>query len=148
MIRSLLKLVLLLVVGILIYNYFLGTSEEKANSKAVFQKVKELGGEVGTLLKAEKTKYKEGKYDEALDKIGGILDNLKKNAKEFDEKYVDRISELDKQRQELERNLDSLKVHQPDESKPSAEKDQLNKNLESLLKDTQKLISEMETSQQ
>ena len=69
MIKSILRLAAILVVGILFYNYFLGTPTEKEQSKKVFSKVKDLGRDAWDLLKTEKEKLDEGKYDEALDKI-------------------------------------------------------------------------------
>ena len=61
--KSILKLALILVVGILIYNYFLGTDEEKQQSKEIFTEVRDLGKAAWGLLKSEKEKFDEGKYD-------------------------------------------------------------------------------------
>ena len=58
MIRSLLKLGLLLVAGILVYNYFFGPVEEKEQSKEIFGKVRDVGKDAWALLRTEKDKDK------------------------------------------------------------------------------------------
>ena len=108
MIRSALKLLAILVVGILIYNLFLGTDEEKQGAKKIVGEVKDVGVAVKELLKAEKEKFDKGKYDRAVEKIGSMLSNLQRNAKEFDENYVQRIEELERKRKALKENLDEM----------------------------------------
>jgi hypothetical protein len=43
--RTLLKLALLLVIGLLAYNYFLGTPDEREQSRRIVGKARELGAE-------------------------------------------------------------------------------------------------------
>ena len=152
MIRTALKLLAILVVGILIYNFFLGTDSEKENAKKIFTEVKDVGVAVKDLLKSEKQKFDAGKYDKAVEKIGTVLDKLKANAKEFDEQYVDRIEELDRKRKELEQDLAKYQDQQssggqeqftPKGGKDSAE---IKKELEQLLKETEGLVKEMESN--
>ncbi|MFK8114987.1 MAG: hypothetical protein AB8B91_22485, partial [Rubripirellula sp.] len=69
MVKTLFKLVLVLVVGLLSYNYFFGTAEEKERSRQVVAQVGELTSSVVDLLKTEKQKYDAGKYDAAFSKI-------------------------------------------------------------------------------
>ena len=57
MIRSLLKLIIIMVLGILVYNLFLGDTTEKENAKKVFSEIKEAGVAVKDLLKSEKKKF-------------------------------------------------------------------------------------------
>ncbi len=108
MIRSLLKLGLLLVVGILVYNYFLGTDAEKDQSRAVFKQVGGLAKSVGALVKSERDKFNEGKYDEALTKLGDVYQGVKKQAKYLDENVVKRLEAAETRRKELEKELDDL----------------------------------------
>jgi predicted outer membrane protein len=152
MIRTALKLLAILVVGILIYNFFLGTDSEKENAKKIFTEVKDVGVAVKDLLKSEKQKFDAGKYDKAVEKIGTVLDKLKANAKEFDEQYVDRIEELDRKRKELEQDLAKYQDQQsngnqeqftPKGGKDSAE---IKKELEQLLRETEGLVKEMESN--
>jgi hypothetical protein len=69
MIGFLFKIGLSLVVLLLVYNYFLGTPEEKSNSKEIISEVIHLGKSSWELLRTEKQKLSEGKYDLALDKV-------------------------------------------------------------------------------
>ena len=69
MIRSLIKLLFILIVGVLIYNYFLGTPEEKENAKNIFSEVKDVAVGVKQLIKSEREKFDKGKYDDAVDKM-------------------------------------------------------------------------------
>ena len=77
MLRSLLKLAFVLIIGILVYNYFLGSEEEKATSEKVFQQVKQVGKTVGDIVKQEKRKFDEGKYDKAFENLGKIYESMK-----------------------------------------------------------------------
>ena len=69
MIKSLLKLLVILVVGILIYNLFLGTDEEKQGAKKIVGEVKDVGVAVKDLVKSEKEKFDKGKYDKAGESV-------------------------------------------------------------------------------
>ena len=144
MIKSLLKLLAVLVVGILIYNLFLGTDEEKQGAKKIVGEVKDVGVAVKDLIKSEKEKFDKGKYDKAVDKIGTMLSNLKKSAKEFDEKYIGRIEELEEKRKQLKEELDSL-----DENAASVGKDgdtnAIKEDSKQLLKEIESLMNEMES---
>jgi cytochrome c556 len=149
MIKSLLKLVALLVIGILVYNYFMGTDDEKANAKKIFKEVKEVGVEVGNLLKSEKEKFDRGKYDTALEKIDRAFDNLKSKAKAIDENYLDKISDLESRSKELQNQIDRAeKENRVDSTENGVETEKLKKDLDDLLERTRRLVEEMETKQQ
>ena len=107
MIKTLLKLGILLAIGIVCYNYFFGTAAEKESSKKIFSKAKEIGKstfELGKstieLFKSEREKLDEGKYDGALDKIGGLFNELKDSAKE-NSHILKRIKELEAKKEDL-----------------------------------------------
>ena len=142
MIKSLLKLGLLLVVGILVYNYFLGTPEEKASSKKVFTEIKEVGKSVGGLLKAEKQKFDAGKYDNALDKIGGMFDKLKSKVKDGSDQLKE-IKELEEKKNKLKERL-SEGGDKQGSALSEEEKEALKNELEELIKETEKLAGEIE----
>ncbi len=137
MIKALIKIGLLLVVGIISYNYFLGTPEEKASSKAIFKSVGELGKSVGSLIKSEKQKLDEGKYDGALDKISDLFDNMKGKAMEKKE-WLDQLELLDEERDRLKREL-AENTEMSDEKKKKMKED-----LEELMEKTKGLVEEME----
>jgi basic membrane lipoprotein Med (substrate-binding protein (PBP1-ABC) superfamily) len=144
MIKSALKLLVILVVGILIYNLFLGTEEEKTGAKKIVGEMKDVGVAVKDLLKAEKEKFDKGKYDKAIDKIGGMLSNLKRNAKDFDERYVQRIEELERKRQTLKDELDAVS----DTAGTSGETSQtkaIKEDSKELMQELESLMKEMES---
>jgi len=153
MIKTILRVLAVLVVGIVVYNFFFGTPEEKQQSREIFQKGKELVVSAKDLLQSEKEKFDAGKYDNALDKIGGLFNDLKDKTNQFDENYLDRISELEQRRQELERQLESEQVESYERSAEdtASEEDtptqrELKRKLDELLKDTDNLMREMENA--
>lgn len=142
MIRSLLKLLFILIIGVLIYNYFLGTPEEKENAKQIFSEVKDVAVGVKDLVKAEKEKFDKGKYDDAIDKIGEVLSKLKSKAKDIDEKYIDRISDLEKKKDQLKDAISNY--NDEDERIDVAQKDSMVNELDQLLRDAESLVGDME----
>lgn len=142
MIKSLVKLALLLAIGIVGYNYFLGTPEEKASSKAIVNEVKELGKSVGNLLKAEKEKFDKGKYDDALTKIGNVYDKLKSKVKDGGE-MLDKIKALEGQKEDLEKQMEFTAKGEEGEAK-TEEESKLKDALEKLIKKTEELATEVE----
>ncbi len=132
----------ILVVGILIYNLFLGTDEEKQGAKKIVGEVKDVGVAVKDLLKAEKEKFDKGKYDKAVDKIGNMLSNLKRNANEFDEKYVKRIEELERKRKQLKEELDSVSDTSTTET---SETKSIKEDSKELMQELETLMKEMES---
>ena len=142
--RSLIKLALLLIVGVLVYNYFLGSEEEKATSEKVFKQVKEVGRSIGDLISNERQKFKDGKYDQAFDKLGDAYEKLKGRVDQEDtkEEKLD-LEKLKKQKEELEQEKqkieDELDKENPDEDvlrkSPSFEKE-----LQDLVDETGRLL--------
>ncbi len=143
MIKSLLKLLAVLVIGIIIYNLFLGTDQEKQGAKKIVGEAKDLGVAVADLLKSEKEKFDKGKYDKAIDKIGTMLSNLKRNAKEFDENYVRRIEELERKRQQLKRELDEVDENAGNSN--NGDTNAIKQDSKELLREVEDLINEMDS---
>jgi len=139
MIKSLLKVGLLLVVGIVGYNYFFGTEAEKESSRVIIGKVRDLGKTVGTLLKNEKEKFDKGKYDDALEKIEGIYVDLKDRAKDNSE-LLDKIRDLEVKRDDLERRVDLTEKGAED----TAETNEIKKEMDDLVKRTEAVAKELE----
>ncbi|MEO6039693.1 MAG: hypothetical protein ABIQ93_14865 [Saprospiraceae bacterium] len=108
MIRSLFKLAVLLVVGILIYNYFFGTNSEQEQSKQVFGQMRNVVVSVGQLMKSEKSKYDAGKYDKVLDKLGDTYKAVRNRAKYLDEKVITRLDELEAKKARLQEDLSEI----------------------------------------
>lgn len=111
LIKTALKLVFLLIIAIVGYNFFWGTAEEKENSKKIFNQVKELGGDFYGLLASEKSKFDEGKYDEVADKLESTFKKLQDQSSKLasgGKKYAGQFNSMGKQLKELEDQLARL----------------------------------------
>lgn len=128
---------LILVIG---YNYFLGSPAEKQQSQEIVSTLEELGKSISDLIKQEKEKYDQGKYDDAVGKIGKLIQSIKEKASDIDLKEkLDRITEKkDMLKQKIEDINDS--GTSPDE----LEKNQLDNELKDLLEDLTKLSNSTE----
>ena len=120
MIRSVIKIGVLLVVGIVFYNYFLGTPEEKAKAKSTISKAKEAGKVIGgalldlgkdgvALLKEEREKFREGKYDNAVKEVGGLISKIKNQVEGVGGEMLDRVNDLEMQKDALSEQLEKAK---------------------------------------
>lgn len=139
--RSLIKLGLILVAGILVYNFFFGDAEEKAQSREIFEKVGDLGKAGINLLRSEKEKFDDGKYDDALDKIGGLFDKVKDKAEDLNDSELLRdISRLEQKRQELKEHVD----RDAPEGYSNEEKDQLRKEWRDLMDESEKIMERLD----
>ena len=152
MIKSLLKLALVLVIGILVYNYFYGTEEEKAQSKEIFGKVRDVGKDAWALLKTEKDKFEEGKYDGAVDKVGEsveglgeLLGKLTNTARDLnDSGALDQLQELQAKQRELQEQIEA----ETPESYDAAEQERVTGEVQDLLRQTEDLMRSMEEQNQ
>ena len=147
MIKNLLKLLVLVVVGVLVYNYFFGTPEEKETSKEIFSEVRDLGKATWGLLRSEKKKFDEGKYDEAVDKVGGLLGSLRSRAQQ--DKNADALNELEdleRRRRELDREIDELQRLSTTgkNTAAKAKEEQIKKDWRTLMDATELLMNQME----
>lgn len=151
--RYLIRLGLFLIVAIVVYNYFFGTPEEKATSKAIFHQVRDLSAASWALLKSEKAKLAAGKYDTAIDKLDGLYRDLRSRAREAqDNRLLEKVQELENQRQELELRQQQLEAAkeslgarpQQRSGRSQAEEEALRRDLQSLLQDTEQLMNEIE----
>ena len=143
--KSLIKLLFLLIVGILIYNYFLGTREEKASSEKIFKEFSDLGKAVGDLISQEKEKFDQGKYDDALDKINGFINQLKDKTSAASSEIKQQIRSLEKQKEKLKDQISNL----PPESDSTTNEELLKQNnelqreIEKLMKDAEKILQDL-----
>ncbi|OAV42699.1 hypothetical protein [Lewinella sp. 4G2] len=136
MIKFIIKLGLVLVVGLVGYNYFFGDAEEKEQSREIVGKVKELGSDAWALLRSEKQKMDDGKYDDALDKLDNLYGELRGKAQDIkDSGALDRLQELSERRGELE----ELLRQEGDELSAEGKR-----KLDDLTQDTEVLMNEME----
>ncbi len=141
MIKSLIKLVAFLVIAILGYNYFLGSEEEKEQSKEIVGTVAKAGkqiiGTVGTLLKQENQKFKEGKYDDAFQKVEKVLSEAKDRAQNTKSNVKNILDALGVRKDKLKESLDKeLKKGDVDKDKIK----ELQKEFEELTNDIQETL--------
>jgi nucleoside-triphosphatase THEP1 len=150
---------LLVVIGIVIYNYFFGTPEEQESSKQVFAKskeafvkVKDVGKDVFILLSSEKQKFDAGKYDVAIQKMGTILTDLKSVAKDNNNLgFLQKIAALELKKEALskkvqqgeDQGLDTANQKSPDKLQQAA---QINKEIQALNEEVNQLIQQMDST--
>ena len=82
---SIIKWLVYLLIAVLVYNLVFGTEEEKAQSKEIFSKVGELGREAWGILRSEKQKFEQGKYDEAVTKVEQLYQRLNSTARQLND---------------------------------------------------------------
>ena len=133
--RGLLKLALLLVVGLLAYNYFYGTAAERRQSERFVDKARDLGNDAWDLLRSEKQKLDRGKYDDALDRLEDLYADLRKQVGRIgDRDFAKELERLTDRRSALEKVVDR------GGELSEAAKDKLDE----LTADTEELMHEME----
>ena len=142
MIKTLLKYGILILAGIVGYNYFLGDEAEKASSRKIVNEIKDVGKEVGGLIKSEREKFDKGKYDKVLVKLKDSYDVVKQKAKNIDEKYISKLDDLQDRRNDLENRLSKVTDETTDDGKKQAKR--LTRDLDQLLEETQDLIKKIE----
>ena len=130
----------MLVVGILGYNYFFGTAEEKAQSKEIFGKAKDIGKASINLVKGEVDKFKSGKYDDALDKVSGLLSKAKSTAQEKGGDLLDRMEDWEDKRESWQKRKDQLK--EVFDAATQEEKEAIGKKIKELNEEGEQLESE------
>ena len=146
--KSILRLLVIVVVAVVVYNYFFGTIEEKQQSEKIFNEVRDLGRSAWGLLKSEKEKFDEGKYDDALNKIGGLIDDLKDKAESLkDSSLIDDIATLERKRDELQRRVDMNRVEEYDSGGDGLrddEADKIKRDWKDLLQETEDVMNKLE----
>lgn len=147
MLKGLFQLLVIVVIGVLLYNYFLGSPEEKATSKEIFSKAGDLGKAAFQLLRSEKEKFEQGKYDEAVSRVGGLINSLRSQAQENkDASTLRSIDDLERRRRELESQVAELeKIRQSgDRLAAKARETQIREDWQQLLKATESVLNKME----
>ena len=120
---------------------------------------------VGQLVKTEKAKFDAGKYDAALEKLGGVYKAVRTQAQHLDASMLKRLDELEQRKTTLQQQLDTIDQNEkalaapapsgkknlktdPKAEKAKAEKaadqqrrkEQLQRELDELLKDSDDLL--------
>jgi len=140
MIKTILKLAILLVAGVLIYNYFLGSPDEKAASQKVFNEIKDVGSAVTDFVKDEHQRIKDGKYDKVIGKVDDALTNIEAHVKNMDPEAIAEYKELKRESAVLEKEIEQVDEEDTELSKD--ERKAIEEKLKSLLKRTNEFIRE------
>ncbi len=106
MIKLLIKIAIPIIIGILIYNYFFGSKEEKETSKVVYTKAKDLTVSLYDFMWSEKDKFNEGKYDKAMNKLNDIYSAARSNEDELSVKEKSELKKLETEKKVLQKDID------------------------------------------
>ncbi|MFK8103783.1 MAG: hypothetical protein AB8G15_14710 [Saprospiraceae bacterium] len=151
MIKTLLKLGILLAIGIVSYNYFFGTEAEKEVSRNIFAQTKkigkstlELGKSTLDLFKSEREKLDQGKYDGALEKITGLFDKMKDEVKE-NSHILQRIKELEAKKDKLSEK--AKETSEETGAAAKADKEKLVEEIKELYDEAEELAKEAKAAE-
>lgn len=148
MIKNLITLVVVFLLGWLAYTQFFGTPEEKEQGRALIGSAKQTFGIVVDIFKSEGEKIQSGTYDDAINKLGSVLDDLRSADKKGD--YKDRIAQLQTEKKRLEENLKKEETDTnndpqarglvPENTKTKEELKKLTEDVNQLLEDMDKNV--------
>ena len=158
MFKSLFRLALLLGIAALVYYSFWGTPDEQAQAKEVRQEgakvIKSVSKLALNLLKTGKQNLDEGKYDDSLDNIASLIDDLKEKAKglENSKAILDQIASLENKKVELEKDLAQSQVasygdsgsSEANATQKAEENAALKAKLDDIIKEAEGIIEQME----
>jgi len=137
MIKRLISLAVMLIIGLLVYNTFFGTEEDRESVEKVTSGFKEL-------FQSTKDKYKNGEYDEAIDKIGDIFNQLKDKANDLNsDEFNGELSELQQKKERLEELLKELETKENTPTR-SLVPENLDKNREQIQQELEALQDDVE----
>ncbi len=139
MFKWLFRLLILLVLVLLGYNYFFGSRQEKESAGNVVRQFKELGGSIKDLLVSEKDKLDAGKYDEALDKVGTFIRSMRSSEAGEDVGLKKELDKLEKKKEQLGKDLEKAEREELIADPETRRK--LREELRKLLEDTDAVIS-------
>ena len=156
MIKSILKLGVFLVIGLVGYNFFFGDATEKAEAKETISKAKDVGKTIGkglltlakdgvALIKKERGKFAEGKYDDAMENVSGLLGDMKKRVEGDGGEILDRVKQLEKAKEALGIKLNDAK--DGDGGISSDDKKKLKAEFEDLMDETEKVLEEIDAKE-
>lgn len=130
MIRTLIKWAFIALIAIIAYNYFFGDESEQQQSQQIINKTKDIGAAIVDLVSDESERIQEGKYDDVVDNIQGVIDKLKNSGEENDPQLNNLENELDQTR----KNIDELSETSTDslEKKKDSIESQLQQILQKL----------------
>ncbi len=111
MLGRLIKWVLIIIIGILVYNYFYGTEEEKQQTAKIFNQTRAVGESIVGFVSDETQKVKDGKYNDVIDNITDFVEKLKsdENAQEVEAIQSD-LQDAQEKYRATDQSRDSLEI--------------------------------------
>ncbi len=108
MIKFIIRIAIILIIALVGYNYFFGSAEEKESAQNIIDSFKKLWQETWSMLKSEKEKIDEGKYDEALSGLENVLSNIGDELGDNSRSMQGEVAKLEAERQELMQEAEAL----------------------------------------
>ena len=102
----------------------------------------DLGKEGVALLKEEREKFQEGKYDKAVEEVGDLISKIKNQVEGVGGEMLDRVNDLEKERDELSKQIDKAKDSAGEVS--AEEKEKLKKKFDELTEKTGEVLKDLE----
>jgi len=111
MLGRLIKWGLIIIIGILVYNYFYGTEEEKQQTAKIFNQTRAVGESIVGFVSDETQKVKDGKYNDVIDNITDFVEKLKsdENAQEVEAIQSD-LQDAQEKYRATDQSRDSLEI--------------------------------------
>ncbi len=103
--RTIINLLGIVVIAVVGYNYFFGSQSEKSESQEIVNQVKDLGKSIGDLLKSEKEKFDEGKYDGIFDRMRSVFEKMKSQMDSTDRSGREKMEDLERELNDLEQKM-------------------------------------------
>ncbi|MEL6944166.1 MAG: hypothetical protein AAFO82_16015 [Bacteroidota bacterium] len=122
------------------FKVFTAPTEEKESGQKIVRELKDVGVAVKDLLASEKEKLDEGKYDGALEKIGGLFEKVKNGVEKISPEAMDRLNKLERRRKDL---AEEVEEKEQQNILSDEEKEKLNDEMKKLLRDTERLLNEI-----
>lgn len=140
--RVLIRIIILLFLFIFTYNYFFGDDEEKKSAGKVIANAKELISSIGTVIKSEKEKYYDGKYDDAIYRLSGLFNGIRSRTGFSGQTLNHELEKLESEKREIEEEYQVLE-NEPD-SVRERKKEQLNLRLEEIVSKAERILEKIE----
>lgn len=136
MIGKLISLVFFFIVGWVVYTQFFGTQEEQAMGKEVIGNAKETVQGIFNIFQHESGKFKEGTYDDSIDKLGALLDKLREEAN--NEENQEELKELVQKTKQIKEKVELSKEGE------EIDEEETKKELKKLTEDVEDIVNKMD----
>lgn len=132
MIGKLISLVFFFIVGWVVYTQFFGTQQEQAMGKEVIGNAKQTVQGIFNIFQHESGKFKEGTYDDSIDQLGALLDKLREEAsnEENKEELIQLVQATKRIKEKVEQSKEGGEI---DEEQTKEEFKKLTQDVETIV---------------